>query len=133
MLLDYNLHANLEKALKKIDFFESMIENNFVSVSIDPVSICRKNKDYFIVNFIVEAHAFGWDKDTLKSKVIKQRQKLESILKELYGLKKPLRGKKEVEYDELTSTYKQERYLSYWLTLDQLKTLYLVLKIQEKK
>lgn len=133
MLLDYNLHANLEKTLKKINFFESMVENNFVSVSIDPVSIYRKNKDYFSVNFIVEAHVFSWDKDVLKSKVIKQRQKLESTLKELYGLKKPLRGKKEVEYDELTSTYKQERYLSYWLTLDQLKTLYLVLKIQEKK
>lgn len=133
MLLDYNLHANLEKALKNIRFFESMIENNLVSVSIDPVSICRKNKDYFTVNFVVEAHAFDWNKNILTSRVIKQRQKLESTLKELYGLKKPLRGKKEVEYDELTGTYKQERYLSYWLTLDQLITLYLVLKIQEKK
>ena len=128
MLLNYNLHANLEKALKKIDF-----NGLFVSVSIDPVSIYHKNKDYFIVNFIAELHVFSWDKHILKSKAIKKRQKLESILKESYGLKKPLRGKKEVEYDESTDTYRQERYLSYWLTLDQLKTLYLVLKIQEKK
>ena len=128
MLLDCDLYVNLEKALKKIDF-----NGLFVSVSIDPVSIYHKNKDYFIVDFIVELHVFGWDKHILKSKAIKKRQKLESILKESYGLKKPLRGKKEVEYDESTDTYRQDRYLSYWLTLDQLKTLYLVLKIQEKK
>lgn len=143
-ILDEKLAEDLELMLWSIPF-DLVNQSTRLKVDIDRVPIHTVDKAYYAINFIYETICINTKcYDSVRHTSIKNMNKIDKKLKELGCFVKPLRYRGDVENVRLkmypqhpqqdVKNYKKStrvNRLSYWLTPEQVKALYMLLKIRK--
>lgn len=132
-ILDEELAKELELMLWSIPF-DLVSQSARLKVDIDRVPIHTCDKAYYAVNFIYETICDGKLCSLIRHTSIKNMHKIDEGLKHFGCFVKPLRYRGEVESYKGTiyPDHKRNRRvnrLSYWLTPEQIESLYALLKI----
>lgn len=132
-ILDEELAKELELMLWSIPF-DLISQSTRLKVDIDRVPIHTCDKAYYAVNFIYETICDGKLCNSIRCTSIKNMHKIDEGLKRFGCFVKPLRYRGEVEsykgiiYPDNKRNRRINR-LSYWLTPEQIESLYTLLKI----
>ena len=142
-ILDEELAKDLELMLWSIPF-DLVSQSTRLKVDIDRVPIHTADKAYYAINFVYETICISEFYNSIRHTSIKNMNKIDKKLKELGCFVKPLRYRGDVENVRLkmypqhpqqdVENYKKStrvNKLSYWLTPEQVKALYMLLKIQK--
>ena len=135
-ILDEELAKELESMLWSIPF-DLVSQSTRLKVDIDRVPIHTCDKAYYAINFVYETVCVGQLSKSIRHTSIKNMHKIDEGLKRFGCFVKPLRYRGDVEsYPEATDYLayemsKRVNRLSYWLTPEQVKALYMLLKIQK--
>ena len=132
-ILDEELAEELELMLWSIPF-DLVSQVTRLKVDIDRVPIHTVDKAYYAVNFVYETVCVSEFYNNVRHTSIKNMNKIDKKLKEFGCFVKPLRYRGDVETDINIERYKRSsrvNRLSYWLTPEQVKALYMLLKIQK--
>ena len=128
-ILDEELAKELESMLWSIPF-DLVSQSIRLKVDIDRVPIHTANKAYYAINFIYETICVGQLSKSIRHTSIKNMYKINEGLKRFGCFVKPLRYRGDVEHIRDIGCRRVNR-LSYWLTPEQVKALYMLLKIQK--
>lgn len=132
-ILDEELAKELELMLWSIPF-DLVSQSTRLKVDIDRVPIHTVDKAYYAVNFVYKTICASEFYNNVRYTSIKNMNKIDKKLKEFGCFVKPLRYRGDVETDINIERYKRSsrvNRLSYWLTPEQVKALYMLLKIQK--
>ncbi|MDT3387458.1 MAG: hypothetical protein LIR46_06835 [Bacteroidota bacterium] len=132
-ILNEELAKELELMLWSIPF-DLVSQSTRLKVDIDRVPIHTVDKAYYTINFIYETVCVSEFYNCIRHTSIKNMNKIDKKLKELGCFVKPLRYRGDVENIIDVENYKRSKRinkLSYWLTPEQVKALYILLKIQK--
>lgn len=132
-ILDEELAKELELILWSIPF-DLVSQSTRLKVDIDRVPIHTVDKAYYAVNFVYKTICVSEFYNNVRHTSIKNMNKIDKKLKEFGCFVKPLRYRGDVETDINIERYKRSsrvNRLSYWLTPEQVKALYMLLKIQK--
>ena len=132
-ILDEELAKELELMLWSIPF-DLVSQSTRLRVDIDRVPIHTVDKAYYAVNFVYKTICVSEFYNNVRHTSIKNMNKINKKLKEFGCFVKPLRYRGDVETDINIERYKRSsrvNRLSYWLTPEQVKALYMLLKIQK--
>lgn len=132
-ILDEELAKELELMLWSIPF-DLVSQSTRLRVDIDRVPIHTVDKAYYAVNFVYETICVSEFYNNVRHTSIKNMNKIDKKLKEFGCFVKPLRYRGDVETDINIERYKRSsrvNRLSYWLTPEQVKALYMLVKIQK--
>ena len=134
-ILDEELAKELELMLWSIPF-DLVSQSTRLRVDVDRVPIHTVDKAYYAVNFVYKTICASEFYNNVRHTSIKNINKIDKKLKEFGCFVKPLRYRGDVETENVVSIERYKRSsrvnrLSYWLTPEQVKALYMLLKIQK--